>query len=146
MPVPAGLLADVQGYHAAVTAYRATTADTIVELAVEPAFRAVGNGRELAAELDEVRERWGAAVMARRDSAVWRVADLFLARPVLDAAQVAAATGVGVTNVHRHLERLTEAGVLAPFPLHRRGQAWRADEVLRALDAFAARAGRRTRS
>ena len=55
-------------------------------------------------------------------------------------------TGVGVTTVHRHLERLSEAGVLTPFPLHRRGRAWRADEVLGALDAFAARAGRRTRS
>ena len=146
VPVSAGLLADVQGYHAALTAYRAGEPDVIVGLAVEATFRAVTNGRALAAELDEVRERWRTTVTARRDSAVWRVADLFLARPVLDAAQVAAATGVGITNVHRHLERLTEAGVLTPFPLYRRGRAWRADEVLRALDAFAARAGRRTRS
>ncbi len=137
---------EVARYHAALTAYRAGEPDVIVGLAVEATFRAVTNGRALAAELHEVRERWRTAVTARRDSAVWRVADLFLARPVLDAAQVAAATGVGVTNVHRHLERLSEAGVQTPFPLHRRGRAWRADEVLRALDAFSARAGRRTRS
>jgi len=146
VPVSAGLLADVRGYHAALTAYRAGKPDVIVELTVEAVFRAVGNGRALAAELDEVRERWRTAVTARRDSAVWRVADLFLARPVLDAAQVAAGTGLAVTNVHRHLERLTAAGVLTPFPLYRRARAWRADEVLHALDAFAARAGRRTRS
>jgi hypothetical protein len=35
--------------------------------------------------------------------------------------------------------------VVTRFPVYRRAFAWRADAVLAALDAFAARAGRRTR-
>ncbi len=145
VPVSAGLLADVRGYHDGLTAYRAGRPDVIVELTVQACFRAIDNGRTLAAELAALRDHWRTQLAARRDSAVWRVADLFLARPVLDAAQVAAGTGLAVTNVHRHLERLTAAGVLTRFPLYRRAAAWRCDEVLSALDAFAARAGRRTR-
>ena len=142
VPVSAGLLADVRGYHAALTAYRAGDPDVIVEPTVEATFRAVTNGRELAAEVDAVRERWRTAVTARRDSAVWRGG-----RPVPGPSRPRRRPGgrrqrPRGTNVHRHLERLTEAGVLTPFPLHRRGRAWRADEVLHALDAFAARAGR----
>lgn len=145
VPVSAGLLADVTGYHAALTAYRAGQPDDMVRLTVEATFRAITNGRTLAAELAEIRERWRAAIRARRDSAVWTVADLFLARPVLDAAQVAAALGIEPSNAHRHLERLVAAGVITVFPLYRRARGWRADAVLEALDAFAARAGRRAR-
>ena len=146
VPVSAGLLADVSGYHAALTAYRAGDPDPVVRLCVDATFRAITNGRALAAELAEIREGWRSAITARRDSAVWQAADLFLARPVLDAAQVAAALGIAVPNAHRHLERLVEAGVLTSFPLYRRARGWRADAVLAALDAFAARAGRRARA
>jgi Fic family protein len=145
VPVSAGLLADVAGYHAALTAYRAGDPDPVVRLCVDATFRAITNGRALAAELAEIREGWRSAITARRDSAVWQAADLFLARPVLDAVQVAGALGIAVPNAHRHLERLVEAGVLTAFPHYRRARAWRADAVLAALDAFAARAGRRTR-
>jgi DNA-binding transcriptional ArsR family regulator len=113
---------------------------------VDATFRAITNGRALAAELALVRQRWRSSIKARRDSAVWTVADLFLARPVLDAAEVAEALGIAVPNAHRHLDRLVEAGVLTRFPLYRRARGWRADGVLEALDAFAARAGRRARS
>jgi hypothetical protein len=146
VPVSAGLLGDVAGYHAALTAYRAGEPDEIVRLTVDATLRAITNGRALAAELAVVRQRWRDSIHARRDSAVWTVADLFLARPVLDAAQVATALGIAPPNAHRHLERLVEARILTPFPLYRRARGWRADAVLEALDAFAARAGRRTRS
>jgi Fic family protein len=146
VPVSAGLLGDVSGYHAALTAYRDGMPDQIVRLTVDATFRAITNGRALAAELALVRQRWRSSIKARRDSAVWTVADLFLARPVLDAAEVAEALGIAVPNAHRHLDRLVEAGVLTRFPLYRRARGWRADGVLEALDAFAARAGRRARS
>lgn len=146
VPVSAGLLADVAGYHAALTAYRAGDPDPVVRLCVDATFRAITNGRRLADDLAEIREHWRTAIRARQDSGVWAAADLFLARPVLDAAQVAAALGIAVPNAHRHLDRLVEAGVVTSFPLYRRARGWRADAVLAALDAFAGRAGRRGRS
>ena len=143
VPVSAGLLHDISGYHDALTAYRAGDPDVIVRLTVAATFRAINDSRWLAADIGGIRDAWRAMISARRDWAVWAVADLFLSRPVLDAAQAATALEIAPTNVHRHLDRLTEAGVLTRFSLYRRGLGWRADAVLDALDRFAVRAGRR---
>jgi len=46
-------------------------------------------------------------------------------------------------NVHRYVDPLTEAGVSTEFTDRSRDRAWRAPEVLGALDAFVERAGHR---
>ena len=43
----------------------------------------------------------------------------------------------------RAVDQLVEAGVLAPAGANRRNRVWVAEEVVAALDDFAARAGRR---
>lgn len=83
---------------------------------------------------------------ARRDAATWRVADLLLRHPVVNAALVAAELGIAPQNTYRSLRPLVDAGVLVKFTDRKRNQLWRAREVLDALDRFAARAGRRTRT
>lgn len=45
--------------------------------------------------------------------------------------------------MYRYTAVLEEAGILAEFTLQGRFRAWRCDEVLAALDAFAERAGQR---
>jgi Fic family protein len=144
-PVSAGLLTDTAAYFAALDAYRAGDPTAIVRALADASFAAVTNGRALVAELRELRARWGATVRARRDSAVWRVADLLLRHPVVDAALLTRELGVAGTNVYRSLEPLQQAGVLVVTGDGRRNRTWRAPEVLAALDAFAARAGRRAR-
>lgn len=143
VPVSAGLLHDISAYHEALTAYRAGDPGPMVGRLAEAALRAVNNGRQLAADIDGIRDDWQRRVRARRDSAVWQVADLFLGRPVLNAMEVARELGAQPSNMHRHLEVLTSAGVLTRFNLYQRGLAWRADAVLAAMDDFARRAGRR---
>jgi Fic family protein len=144
VPVSAGLLHDVAGYHDALDAYRAGDPDRIIGRVADATFRAVRNGRALADALEQIRAEWQDLISARRDSAVWRVAEEFLARPVLDAAELGRLLGLRPTNVHRHVNRLTEVGVLVAVKRHRGSTAWRADRVLQALDAFSVRAGRRT--
>jgi hypothetical protein len=46
-------------------------------------------------------------------------------------------------NVLRAITPLVEAGVITEFTGFARNRMWQANEVLTALDAFAARAGRR---
>ena len=77
---------------------------------------------------------------------MWRVADLLLRHPVVNAALVAAEIGVAPQNTYRSLRPLVDARVLVEFTDRKRNQIWRAPEVLDALDRFAARAGRRQRA
>jgi hypothetical protein len=52
--------------------------------------------------------------------------------------------GITTGNARRYVDPLVAAGVIVEFTDRTRNRAWRAPEVLGALDAFAERAGRRT--
>jgi Fic family protein len=146
VPVSAGLLVDVDAYFAALTAYRKGDAEPIISRFVSAAFSATDNGRQLVSELREIRASWTERITARRSAGAWRLADVLLRQPVVNREVVATELGVAPTNVYGPPNALVAAGVLTETTTKRRGQVWRADEVLAALDAFAARSGRRSRA
>jgi len=115
-----------------------------MERFADAAFAAVANGRVLVGDLRSVRSEWRQRIKARRGAASWRVADLLLRQPVVNVGVVAQECGVAPQNVYRALEPLLEAEVLVTSGA-RRARIWWAPEVLAAVDAFAARAGRRGR-
>ena len=143
VPVSAGLLVDTAAYFASLTAYREGDPSAIVERLATASFEATTHGRRLVQDLRAIRRGWDEAVTARRDSSAWRVADLLLRQPVIDAAAVARELGIEARNAPRAIAPLVEAGVLTEFTGFKRNRMWQAREVLTALDDFAARAGRR---
>jgi len=145
VPVSAGLLVDVDAYFDALNAYRDGDAGPIVNRFVDAAFSATANGRQLAEELHAIRESWKGLIKARKGAGAWKLADVLLRQPVVDRDTVARELGVAGTNVYGPLRALVEAGILTETTNQKRGQVWRSGEVITALDAFAARSGRRTR-
>jgi Fic family protein len=146
VPVSAGLLADTDAYFEALMTYRDGVIAPIVERFGDAAFASVRNGRELVDELHSVRAGWDDLVTARRDSNAWRIADLLMRHPVINARLVASELGITPQNTHRALAPLEEADVIVECTHQKRNQMWRSPEILDALDRFAARAGRRQRS
>ncbi|WP_229232017.1 Fic family protein [Sinomonas cyclohexanicum] len=142
VPISAGLLVNVRAYHQALDAYRAGAPDLIVRMGSAAAFRAIENGRQLAADIARARERWSGLVSARSDNAVWKVMDLLQRQPVLTSRLVEAELGLARNTVWRIMGLLEESGVVAGVDKHKMGRNWRSEEVLGALDAFAQRAGR----
>jgi len=143
VPVSAGLLTDTQGYVAALMAYRQGNIAPIIERVAEACFVAIENARELVADIRRIRQSWGERVTARTDSGVWRALDVVARQPVLNATVLATEMGVAQRNAYPHIVKLVEAGILVSKNEYRHGVLYRNDEVLHALDAFAARAGRR---
>lgn len=143
VPVSAGLLADTGAYFAALTSYRDGDAAPIIECFSRASRRAIDNGRLLVSDIRDIRRRWNDVIVARSDSAVWKVADLLTRRPVVNAALLAAELGIDSTNAHRYLTPLTKTGILIETTNRARNRIWRSPEVLAALDEFAERAGRR---
>ncbi len=143
VPVSAGLLMDTAGYFAALTAYRDGDPAPITTALAHASFAAIDNGRRLVDDLRAIREGWNSLINARRDSAAWRLADLLLRQPVIDAGVVSRELSLNPANVMRPVKPLVEAGVLTEFTGYARNRMWQAREVLDALDAFAARAARR---
>jgi fido (protein-threonine AMPylation protein) len=143
VPISAGLLTDTRAYFDALGAYRAGDPTAMVHQLTTAAFAAMANGRQLVADLRAIRGTWNSRISARSDSAVWRVADLLIRRPVISATVVTQELGIAATNVYRPIGLLVTAGILVEFSDQRRNRIWRSTEVLAALDAFATRAGRR---
>jgi Fic family protein len=143
VPVSAGLLTDTQTYFDALTTYRDGDPTAIVVRVAEASFAAVANGRHLVGDLRAIRQDWHHRITARSDSATWRVADLLLRYPVINSALLARELGITANNAPRYIQPLEKAHVLVEFTDRRRNRAWRAQEILQALDAFATRAGRR---
>lgn len=143
VPVSAGLLTDTTGYFDSLTAYRAGDPSAIVRKLAEASFAATINGRQLVAELRTIRAAWDERVKARAGALAWRLADVLLRQPVVNARLVAAELGIGAQNAQRAISPLVAAGVLTEFTGLRRNRMWQATAMLEAVDAFAARAQRR---
>lgn len=146
VPVSAGLLADVEGYHGALTAYRAGDITPIIEAFSRASLRAVRNVEQLVAEIEDIREVWRTRLKVRSDSNAWRVLDLLTRHPVLNSSFAAEQLGVQQPNVYPPLHALEKAGIVTSKSVHRMGPFWRSDEILAAIDRFAERAGRREHS
>lgn len=144
VPVSAGLVTDTDSYFQALTAYREGDPSPIVERLSAASILAVDNGRHLVSDLRTIRQFWASKITARRDSAVHRIADLLIKRPVINAKLVTRELNIPMSNVYRYLDPLIKAGIIVEFTDQSRNRAWRAPEVLAALDAFAERAGRRS--
>ncbi len=142
VPVSAGLLADLESYFAALTAYRAGDHEPIVAIAADASFRAINNGRALVAELHGVRDEWRSKITARKDAAVWRLSDLALRQPVLDSDIVQRELGIAPHNANTAIEALETIGAIKKVSGNYRNRKWAAVDVLAALDRFAERAGR----
>ena len=142
VPVSAGLLTDTNSYFQALTAYREGDPAPIVKRMSAASILAVVNGRHLVDDLQTIRGQWESKITARRNSAVHRVADLLIKRPVVNAQLVSDKLNIPISNVYRYVDPLVEAKILVEFTDQARNRAWRAPEVLGALDAFADRAGR----
>lgn len=146
VPVSAGLLHDVDGYYAALDAYRAGDIRPIIGAFTRAVGYAVVNGRALVRDVQTIREEWQDKLTGlRSDNAARRVAVLAAEHPVLNYAIVTRELGIAPATAFRALETLADRGVLQPANSAQRNRLWLATPVLRALDDFAARAGRRRR-
>lgn len=143
VPVSAGLLADVEGYHRALTEYRGGDVSPIVMVFASASMRAISNAGQLITDIDRIQSAWTTRLTVRRSSNAWRLLDVIARRPVLDAATAAEELGVQRPNIYPPLDALVKAGVLTAKAEHKLGPFWRSVEILDAIDAFAKRAGRR---
>lgn len=143
LPVSAGLLADTEAYFAALTAYREGDPSPVAERFGEAAFAAVRNGRTLAADLADIHRRWSSALTARKTAAVWNVLPLLLSQPAVTSAVLQRATGLSQPATDNVLRQLRDAGIVTKASGAQRHIVWVANDVTRALDAFAERARRR---
>ena len=138
VPLSAGLLTDTGRYFQALVDYRAGDPSSIVRVLIDATFVAVERGRVLVENLNDVRSTYRERLTARRDSVAWQIVDALIGQPVVDNAYVTGQFGVSDVAAQRAIDRLVDVGVLRSAGHRLRNRVWQADDVLRALDDFAA--------
>lgn len=144
LPLSAGIPRSPDSYFAALTSYRAGDIAPIVQLVAESARRATELGAWLGKEIADIRSTWEEQVTAQRDATDWRILDVLIRQPLIDAPpRLAAELSVTPANTRKALERLEANGVVLSAPVAKIHRAWRAPDILDLLDEFAEKAGRR---
>ncbi|NNH72000.1 Fic family protein [Nocardia uniformis] len=138
VPISAGLLVRTKSYFEALTAYRSGDPEPIVRQFVDATCYATGSGAELVSRLSATRMSYRERTTARSDSFVWRVIDTLVAQPVVNTTYVADRFGISGVAAQRAIDRLVDSGVLREASNRARNRVWQADEILGALDDFAA--------
>lgn len=137
-PVSAGLLHDMDGYVAALGAFRAGDAAPIVTtFAAAARFSAVTGARLIADLEDAVQESSSRLVGLRPQALGWRLLPRLVAQPVVDSAHVRRELGVSDTSALRALAQLEGASVLTETTGARRRRLWQHDGILAVLDDYA---------
>ena len=146
LPISSGLLHDVADYIAALTAYRAGDIEPMIRCFIQASNAAVKNARILAEDISGLRDKiLGTA--RRTTSALKAVADFCCTEPAFTVQMVEQNTSVAPATIYRIIATLEKAGVIRREKTFVAGQrVWTVPHLNDALDAFAARAGRRIRA
>ncbi len=111
-PVSAGLLRDTGGCFDALTAYRAGDVAPIIRELAGASLAAVVNGRQLVADLTDVRAGWERIACPRAGSAGRRLLDMLQRQPIIDAKLASDSLGISARNAQGGIDRLVEDGIL----------------------------------
>lgn len=137
VPVSTVLLADPDSYFHGLELYRQGALDEWVQMFAAAAALGATSGVQLGEQLRDMAGDWTTAARPRAGSAVKKLLDGLVRQPVVDIDQVAQlCPGVAATNLHRAVNRLVEAGILAPITTGKRNQVWAATDVIDLLERF----------
>ena len=145
IPISSGLLHDIDDYINALNDYRAGNPASIVDCFSNAVLGSLANADQL---IDDVRAFHEQVLDSRRrvTAPLRAVAELCCSEPAFTAGMVENIAGISKATAYRTVDSLTEAGLLREErSIKVRGQkVWVVPAVVRALDDFAERAGRRT--
>ena len=111
----AALLVNADAYFEALGAYRRGDIGAIISQFTQATLYAVAAGRALVADLSGIRESLNSRVRARRDSAVWDVADMLIGRHQYRGSTARDRPPGGCWSPHANRqERTAEPGVAEP--------------------------------
>ncbi|ASN37880.1 filamentation induced by cAMP protein fic [Arthrobacter sp. 7749] len=146
IPVSSGLLANTASYFEALGAYQQGDPEPIAEMFAESTFAATENGRLLAASINQIQFDIHAALPQKPSDSMRASIRCLVREPALSAESLIEMTGQSSSSAYRNITVLESIGVLKASSHIKGRRIWIAPAVIEALDEFALRAGKRTRS
>ncbi|KRB77446.1 fic protein [Nocardioides sp. Root190] len=131
VPIASALVAHRDSYFEALNDYRAGNAGTIVAMLATAVRIATAESWVTATNILAVRERWGALLPELRPGQPgFRLLDLLVEEPILNAGLVAERLGLGLDAAGDLIGVAVDAKVLHRAPRSRRAPVWLAADLL----------------
>ncbi|MDO9590439.1 MAG: Fic family protein [Microcella sp.] len=146
VPLSSGLLVDIDGYFAALSAFREGDAAPIALRFAHAALFAAATGVELIDALADALEDARAKLTGvRSDAAAHRVLPLLIGQPIVTSGYLTRTLGINEVAAKRAVDTLVERDVLVETSGRSRNRTWAQPGMLAALDRYArgVRRGRR---
>jgi Fic family protein len=134
LPLSAGLLNNIAEYDAALNAYRAGDGETIVRTLCDAIMLAIETGLVLIERIDALLARWHESVQARKGATIWRLIDLLIANPAVDATFIEEQLKVSERTAYNVIEQAVDFGILKPAGSRKRGLKYVAADITRLID------------
>lgn len=134
VPLASGLLAEREGYFAALGAYRLGNPAPLIELFARSARAAAMCSRASIARIKALPEEWMAEVRPRAGSAAAALIPAFYDHPVMTAAEIEKHSGASTQAAYSAIDRLEDAGFIREITGRKRDRVWVASELMAELD------------
>jgi len=136
LPISAGFLSRPKEYYSALEVYRDGDYAPIVHELLLGIDAAIQASSETITHIEELKEKWGELITARRDSVIWKLADKLLEQPIVDVKYIRGQFGIADNPARNAIEKLLEAGIIKPIQDRRRNVMYQAAEVTAIMDGF----------
>ena len=137
LPVSSGLLHDVDAYMDALEQYHHANPVPIVECVTDALELALSLGIGSLHSIDAILEDWTARMRERSGSAIYRLPNLLVNNPVVNAGLVAEKLQITVRAANNLIDRAVEYGILTRLGNRRRGVFYQANELIDVLEDVA---------
>lgn len=146
VPLASAIVARRDAYFAALDAYRAGDAATLIRSFAAGSTIAAEESRVTAQRLALMPDQWReAAGRPRAGSAAARILDTLIDQPILSAEEAEHRVGGATSSVYAAVNRLHEAGVIRSLTQRTRNQVWVAASLADELEDLGVRIGARAR-
>jgi Fic family protein len=119
LPISLGLLNQIEKYYSSLSAYQNGDLSQIVEILAESALFALNISKELIICIDNILSMWLEKISARKDSTIWKVLDLLVENPVVDAGFLQKKLNITEKSAYNTIETALKFNIL--FSIGKKG-------------------------
>lgn len=142
IPIASALVARRERYFDLLSDYREGRAAPIVSSFAAAARIAAAESQTTASRLHSIPEQWAQALgRVRRGSATHQLLSALTTNPVLTAEDAGKSVDAPQSSIYASIERLANAGILAPLTDRKRDRVWGATVILEELEDLNRRIG-----
>ena len=134
LPISVGLLNKIDAYYSALNEFHNGNYISIIKEIAEGIIFAVQAGSSMVVKIDDIINNWKSNIKAKESSNVWKLIDVLVENPVVDAKFVAEKLNLALKSAYNILEDASNFGILKPIKKPNQNMKFEATDITGLID------------